>query len=93
MRKYIYLFSFLVFFQFVFGQKSVDVQISKKQVEVGEDFVVQYNIHNIAAKDFKPPVFGELQLVGGPQQSSSTNIRLREWLHEARRDIITHVLF
>ncbi|MBP7477796.1 MAG: protein BatD [Chitinophagales bacterium] len=74
MRKYIYLFSFLVFFQVVFGQKSVDVQISKKQVEVGEDFVVQYNIHNIAAKDFKPPVFGELQLVGGPQQSSSTNM-------------------
>lgn len=58
-----------------FAQKGFDVQISSKKIQVGEELIVQYTLHNINGKKLVPPNFGGLQLNSGPHQSQSTNIQ------------------
>lgn len=58
-----------------FGQKGFDVQISAKKIQVGEELIVQYTLHNLNGKKLVPPNFGGLQLNSGPHQSQSTNIQ------------------
>lgn len=70
------LFLSLLFTWFASAQKGFDVQISSKKIEVGEELIVQYTLHNLNAKKLAQPNFGGLQVTGGPQQSQSTNIQI-----------------
>ena len=75
MRPFILFFYITLSFP-SFSQKGFDVQISSKKIQVGEELIVQYSLHNLNGKKLVPPNFGGLQVIGGPQQSQSTNIQI-----------------
>ena len=49
--------------------------ISKKQVSVGEQFQVSYEL-NGDGKDFKSPNFNNFEILGGPFSSTSSSIQV-----------------
>ena len=70
-----YLLILLFFSLGVNAQDVIFKTICKKQVMVGEQFQVSYEL-NGDGKDFQKPDFKDFELIGGPftSRSSSTNI-------------------
>ena len=69
----------LLFFMTVFALKAQDdvsfKVICKKQVTVGEQFQVSYEL-NGDGKDFEAPNFHNFEIVGGPFSSSSSSVQI-----------------
>ena len=76
-RKLTYIIAFI--FAFVY---SIEAQtdatfktICKKQVSVGEQFQVSYEL-NAEGKDFKSPNFNNFEVIGGPFKSTSSSVQI-----------------
>lgn len=76
-RKLIYIIAFI--FTFVYSiEAQTDVSfktICKKQVSVGEQFQVSYEL-NADGKDFKAPNFNNFEVIGGPFKSTSSSVQI-----------------
>ena len=76
-RKLIYIIAFM--FAFVYSTEAqTDVTfktICKKQVSVGEQFQVSYEL-NADGKDFKAPNFNNFEIIGGPFKSTSSSVQI-----------------
>jgi len=70
-KKYIYLFAFILLCSLKYNAQTVYAQVSSKQVQVGVPFeyaiVIKTNPNN-----YTPPNFKDFDIVGGPSQSQST---------------------
>ncbi len=76
-RKLLYIIAFIFITAY-----SVDAQtdvifntICKKQVSVGEQFQVSYEL-NGDGKDFKSPNFNNFEVIGGPFKSTSSSVQI-----------------
>ena len=75
------LFNILIFL--FFAVYTLDAQdnitfrtICKKQVMVGEQFQVSYELNGADGKDFKTPNFNNFEVIGGPFSNTSSSIQI-----------------
>lgn len=75
------LFNILIFL--FFAVYNLDAQdnitfrtICKKQVMVGEQFQVSYELNGADGKDFKTPNFNNFEVIGGPFSNTSSSIQI-----------------
>jgi BatD DUF11 like domain len=58
----------------IFGQTSFTATTDAKQVPIGEVFEVKFTVENGQIKDFRPPSFGEFNVMSGPNRMNSMTI-------------------
>ncbi len=68
-----FFYSFLLFFlPFVAdAQASFTATTDAKQIPIGEVFEIQFSLKNAQGQGFRPPSFGEFNVVSGPNQMNS----------------------
>jgi hypothetical protein len=71
MKSFFYLF-LIVFFPFALtAQTSFTATTDAKQIPIGEVFEIQFSLKNAKGQGFRPPSFGEFNVVSGPNQMNS----------------------
>ncbi|MDZ7876021.1 MAG: BatD family protein [Saprospiraceae bacterium] len=71
MKSFIRLF-FLLFLPFgLIAQASFTATTDAKQVPIGEVFEIEFSLKNAQGQGFRPPTFGEFNVVSGPNKMNS----------------------
>ena len=76
-KKLLYIITFLFAAAYSLeAQTDVSFKtICKRQVSVGEQFQVSYEL-NADGKDFKAPNFNNFEIIGGPFKSTSSSVQI-----------------
>jgi BatD DUF11 like domain len=71
MKFFFYLLLFLLFPLGLTAQVSFTATSDAKQVPIGEVFEIEFSLKNAQGQGFRPPVFGEFNVVSGPNKMNS----------------------
>jgi BatD DUF11 like domain len=71
MKTYFYLFLIFLFPLVLTAQASFTATSDAKQIPIGEVFEIQFSLKNAQGSGFRPPSFGEFNVVSGPNQMNS----------------------
>lgn len=71
MKPFFYLFLLLFFPLALTAQASFTATTDAKQIPIGEVFEIQFSLKNAQGQGFRPPTFGEFNVVSGPNRMNS----------------------
>lgn len=71
MKPFLYFFLFLFFPIGLTAQVAFTATTDTKQVPIGEVFEIQFSLKNAQGQGFRPPAFGEFNVVSGPNRMNS----------------------
>jgi hypothetical protein len=71
MKPFLYSFLLLLFPLGLIAQVSFTATSDAKQVPIGEVFEIQFSLKNAQGQGFRPPAFGEFNVVSGPNKMNS----------------------
>jgi hypothetical protein len=71
MKSFVYLFLSLLFPLGLTAQVSFTATTDAKQIPIGEVFEIEFSLKNAQGQGFRPPAFGEFNVVSGPNKMNS----------------------
>jgi hypothetical protein len=71
MKSFFYTFFILLFPIALAAQTTFTATTDAKQIPIGEVFEIQFSLKNAKGQGFRPPSFGEFNVVSGPNQMNS----------------------
>ncbi len=71
MKSFFYLFLLLSFPFALTAQATFTATTDAKQIPIGEVFEIQFSLKNAQGQGFRPPSFGEFNVVSGPNRMNS----------------------
>jgi BatD DUF11 like domain len=74
MKPFLYLLLFLLFPLGLTAQVSFTAITDAKQIPIGEVFEIEFSLKNAQGQGFRPPAFGEFNVVSGPNKMNSMNM-------------------